>query len=39
MFRGGSYVDKEDFNDFKNNPGYNKLDISDIDGARPKKLF
>ena len=39
MFRGGSYVDKEDFADQKPKYGYDKMSTNDIDGSKPKKLF
>lgn len=38
MFRGGDYIDKNVFADLQNNPGRNKMDISDIAGAKPKRL-
>jgi hypothetical protein len=39
MFRGGSYIDKEDFADQKPKYGYDKMSTNDIDGSKPKKLF
>ena len=39
MFRGGSYVDKQDFGNIIGKPGHNYMDTSDIAGAQPKKRF
>jgi hypothetical protein len=41
MFRGGSYIDQDGFNDLlRNKPGYyNPMDTSDIEGAQPRRLF
>ena len=39
MFRGGSYVDNKEFKDHENKPGYNYMNVEDIPGAKPKKLF
>jgi hypothetical protein len=32
MFRGGDYVDDPNFNDFIARPGYNYMDVTDING-------
>ena len=30
MFRGGDYIDDPGFNDLKKKPGYNYMDVTDI---------
>ena len=30
MFRGGDYIDDPSFNDLKKKPGYNYMDVTDI---------
>jgi hypothetical protein len=30
MFRGGDYIDDPGFNDLKGKPGYNYMDVGDI---------
>ena len=39
MFRGGSYVDKAEFNGQLGRSNKNTLDISDINGSQPKRRF
>lgn len=38
MFRGGDYIDKGTFHDMHSNPGRNTMDVTDIAGAKPKRL-
>ena len=33
MFRGGAYMDDPAFSDLKNKPGYDYMDVSDINKA------
>ena len=39
MFRGGDYFDKPEFKNLALKPGKNAMDVSDIDGAQPKRRF